>query len=69
MKERLEKYGVEVIGTRATKDDYPKNSKGEDALQVRGRTAAGCDLFISIHSNATGTPEKPRPEINSVFTH
>lgn len=69
MKERLEKYGVEVIGTRATKDDYPKNSKGEDALQVRGRTAAGCDLFISIHSNATGTPEKPRPEVNSVFTH
>lgn len=69
MKERLEKYGVEVIGTRATKDDYPKNSKGEDALQVRGRTAAGCDLFISIHSNATGDAKNPRPEINSVFTH
>lgn len=69
MKDRLEKYGVEVIGTRSSKDDYPKNSKGEDALQVRGRTASGCDLFISIHSNATGDTKNPRPEINSVFTH
>lgn len=61
MKERLERYGVEVIGTRAT--------KAEDmALQARGKCSKDCDLFISIHSNATGG-EQPKPEINAVFTH
>lgn len=61
MKERLERYGVEVIGTRA--------SKAEDmGLQTRGKCSEGCDLFISIHSNATGG-EQPKPEINAVFTH
>lgn len=51
LKERLEKYGVEVIMTRST--------KAEDlALQARGKKAAGCDLFISVHSNACDNPNQ-----------
>lgn len=58
MKERLERYGVEVIGTRAEKaEDMP--------LQTRGKCSEGCDLFISIHSNAVDN----KPEMNAVFTH
>lgn len=74
MKERLERYGVEVIGTRSSKDEYPKNSKGEDALQVRGKMSEGCDLFISIHSNAPSDKLKEEdPEAyyskNQMVTH
>lgn len=57
MKERLERYGVEVIGTRASKEE-------DMGLQARGRCSEGCDLFISIHSNAADDPK-----IDSVFTH
>lgn len=58
LKERLEKYGVEVIGTR--------DSKNEDlGLQARGKKAKGCDLFISIHSNAVDN----KPNVHSVFCH
>lgn len=58
MKKLLEeKYGVEVIGTRSSKEmDMP--------LQTRGKCSGGCDLFISIHSNATVDEH-----INSVFCH
>ena len=65
LKERLEKYGVEIVFTRATKEDYPKTSKGEDNLKARGRMAEGCDLFISVHSNDVDN----KPNVNSVFTH
>lgn len=57
MKSRLEKYGVEVISTRENKDDNP-------GLQQRGKMSAGCDLFISIHSNATDDPKR-----NAMFCH
>ena len=58
LKERLERYGVEVIGTR--------DSKAEDlGLQARGKKAEGCDLFISVHSNAVDN----KPDMNSVFCH
>ncbi len=58
LKERLQKYGVEVITTRDT--------KAEDlGLQARGKKAAGCDLFISVHSNATDN----KPEVDAVFAH
>lgn len=58
LKERLEKYGVEIVMTRAT--------KAEDlGLQARGKKAAGCDLFISVHSNAVDN----KPDMNSVFIH
>lgn len=45
LKKYLEEYGFEVITTRAvqTKDL---------ALKKRGETAKGCDLLLSLHSNA-----------------
>ena len=43
----LEQLGVEVILTRSTANTNP-------ALQARGKASAGCDLFISNHSNAVG---------------
>lgn len=58
LKERLERYGVEVWLTKET--------KAEDmGLQARGKKAAGADLFISVHSNATDN----KPSVNAVFTH
>lgn len=47
-KAHLEKLGVEVVLTRS-------NPNKDLALQTRGKKAAGCDLFISNHSNATGS--------------
>lgn len=48
LKKHLEAYGVKVITTRA--------SQSKDlALESRGKIAKGCDLFISIHSNAVGS--------------
>ena len=58
LKERLQKHGVEVVTTRET--------KAEDlGLQARGKKAEGCDLFISVHSNAVDN----KPEMNAVFCH
>lgn len=48
LKEKLEEYGFEVITTRATQ------AKDLDIVK-RGKLAKGCDLFLSIHSNATGS--------------
>ena len=46
LKEELEKYNITVITTREDKEtDLP--------LEDRGKTSAGCDLFLSIHSNAS----------------
>lgn len=48
-KKYLEEYeGVEVITTRS-------NQATDLELTARGRKAAGCDLFISDHSNAVGS--------------
>lgn len=44
----LEKLGIEVVTTRS-------NQEKDLALQARGKAAAGCDLFISNHSNAVGS--------------
>lgn len=58
LKERLTRYNVEVTLTR--------NSKDEDlGLQARGKKAAGCDLFISVHSNGVDN----KPDMDAVFTH
>ncbi|MBQ4564054.1 MAG: N-acetylmuramoyl-L-alanine amidase [Lachnospiraceae bacterium] len=46
LKKKLEAYGFEVITTRA-------DQTVDKALTQRGKMAAGCDLFISMHSNAT----------------
>lgn len=43
--EELERFGLEVIKTRA---DQTKDM----GLVARGKASAGCDLFLSIHSNA-----------------
>ena len=48
LKTELEAYGFEVITTRPT--------QGKDlSLSARGRASAGCDLLLSIHSNAAAT--------------
>lgn len=51
----LEAYGIQVKKTRA--------AQGEDlSLAKRGEASKGCDLFLSIHSNACGTESVDRPE-------
>jgi peptidoglycan hydrolase-like protein with peptidoglycan-binding domain len=47
IKYHLEKYGIEVITTR-------KNQNEKLDLTARGKAAKGCNLFLSIHSNAAG---------------
>ena len=46
LKKKLEAYGFEVITTRA-------DQTADKGLEARGRVSEGCDLFISMHSNAT----------------
>ena len=48
LKAELEKYGIEVRTTRADKDK-------DLSLLARGRKGEGCDLLLSIHSNAVGS--------------
>ena len=48
LKKYLEQYGFEVITTRSCQDK-------DLALTSRGKASKGCDLFISIHSNAVGS--------------
>lgn len=45
LKKHLELYGFEVITTRANKDK-------DLELTDRGKASKGCDLFLSLHSNA-----------------
>ena len=47
LKTYLEEYGFEVITTR-------KNQDENLGLTARGKKAKGCDLLLSIHSNAVG---------------
>ena len=47
LKAELEGYGIEVVTTR---NDPEKDLD----LKSRGLASKGCDLFISIHSNAVG---------------
>ncbi len=47
LKAALEEYGIEVVTTRPTQ-------AGDLGLTARGNLAKGCDLFLSLHSNATG---------------
>lgn len=47
-KKYLEKYGIEVITTRASQEK-------DWALYERGTVSKGCGLFISNHSNAVGS--------------
>lgn len=45
LKTELEKYGITVVTTRTDK-------MKDMGLETRGRKSQGCDLFLSIHSNA-----------------
>lgn len=45
LKEQLEAYGIQVITTRASQDEVL-------GTKSRGRKAEGCNLLLSIHSNA-----------------
>lgn len=47
LKAYLEEYGIKVITTR-------KNQNENLGLTARGKKAKGCDLLLSIHSNAVG---------------
>ena len=48
LKKELEKYGVSVVLTR-------DNQAKDLALENRGKIAKGCNLFLSLHSNAVGS--------------
>ena len=52
-KEILEEMGIEVVLTRTGINDDPD-------LFTRGMTAKGCDLFVSNHTDACGTPSVDR---------
>lgn len=47
LKKALEAYGIEALCTRSSVQDDP-------SLFERGTMAKGCDLFLSLHSNAVG---------------
>lgn len=52
LKKELERWGFEVTITR--------EEQGKDlGLQARGKKAKGCDLVLSIHSNAVGSSTGP----------
>lgn len=60
LKQYLEQYGVEVITTRS--------SQAKDlALTERGKKSKGCDLFMSIHSNAVGDYVKESVDFPVVY--
>lgn len=54
LKAELEQYGIEVITTRA---DQAKDL----SLDGRGNAARGCNLFLSIHANATDNADVDYP--------
>lgn len=56
LKKYLEEYGIEVITTRSNKDK-------DLGLQARGKASKGCDLFLSIHSNAAERESADHPVV------
>ncbi len=48
LKKQLEDYGFEVIQSRT-------NQEFNLGVELRGKAAKGCDLFLSLHSNAVST--------------
>lgn len=54
LREELQRYGFDVIVTRT-------DQKKDLALEARGRKSAGCDLFLSIHSNACDAESADHP--------
>lgn len=60
LKARLEARGFEVVTTRPSIDT---------AMDVydRGKAAKGCDLFLSLHSNACGTESVDYPVVYRAY--
>ena len=56
LRDELKAYGFEVWTTRS---DESKDM----GLEARGRYSKGCDLFISLHSNACDTESVDRPVV------
>ena len=56
LKKYLEQYGIEVITTRSDKNK-------DLGLVDRGKKSKGCDLFISLHSNACDTESVDYPVV------
>lgn len=54
LKADLEAFGIDVITTRT-------NQETDLALVNRGYLAKGCDMFLSLHSNACGTESVDYP--------
>lgn len=54
LKARLEAYGIEVKTTRASQDK-------DLSLYKRGAASKGCDLFLSLHSNACDRESEDSP--------
>ncbi len=61
LKAELESYGIEVITTRPTLESIVGNGDTKNGLSLRGKSAKGCDLFLSLHSDACGTESVDRP--------
>lgn len=59
-KKYLESYGIQVILTREDKDR-------DRGLYDRGAASAGCDLFISDHSNAVGDSRNDQIDYPAAF--
>ncbi len=47
LKKELEKFGFSVVTTRP-------DPEADLSLEKRGKASKGCDLFLSLHSNAAG---------------
>ena len=60
LKDKLTSKGFEVILTRPTIDT-------EMDVYARGTASKGCDLFLSIHSNACGTESVDYPVVYRAF--
>lgn len=60
LKTNLENYGITVKTTRTDKEK-------DLSLNARGAVSEGCDLFISIHSNAAGSAVNENADYVVVF--
>lgn len=56
LKKYLEQYGIEVILTRS-------NQATDLSLTSRGKASKGCDLFLSLHSNAADDESVDKPVV------
>ncbi len=60
LKAALEEYGFEVVCTRQTVEESP-------SLYDRGRAAEGCELLLSLHTNAVGNEVNEAVDYVCVF--